>query len=275
MNTQYFLLDKGWLCVDGHIGTDADIVNAARMSYGNGTRTTREDANLISYLLEHEHGTPFEIPDIRFRIKCPLFVSKQFMRHRIASYNEISARYSKMVNEYYVPNEWRIQAKHNKQSSVASDDAIDNKALSKQYVESCQLAFATYKNMLKQGVAREMARMILPASTYTVFICKLNLRSLLNLVSLRYANNAQYEIRVYAEKMLEIIKEWLPLTYDAFDNHVLKAAKFSRDEMHILRLILSQESAIEYLDGSLAREKPRHFSDGQWQRFIDKLKTTS
>ena len=267
MNKQYNLLDKGWVRIDDYMGTDRAIVEIfARTSYSNGTKTLRDDERLINFLMEHQHGTPFEMPVIKFEVKCPIFVARQWFRHRVASYNEMSARYSEVLNEYYIPKKWRVQSKKNKQSSVDGD--LNHEALAKEYIANCEQTFNTYQQMLKQGVAREQARMILPQSTYTIFYCQMNLRSLLNFLQLRCVKNAQAEIVVYADALLDFVKEWLPLTYDAFDNHVLNTVKFSRDEIETLQQIVELR---ECDDRDILHKRP-NFSDTQWQRFLNKLK---
>ena len=266
------LLDKGFLQVIDLMGDDQAIVDSARVSYAKGTKKTRNNAGLISFLLEHDHMTPFEMVELKVLVKAPIFVARQWFRHRIGSFNEESARYSKVENDYYMPTNWRGQSTTNKQCS--NDDIINSPDIDYNYKEGCDTQFTSYEYAIEQGVSREQARMMLPLSTYTTFVWKVNGRSLMNFIKLRNDKHAQYEIRVYAEALNSVFKEWLPLTYDAFDNHVLNAVKFSRDEMNVLRLMLNKKSVIEYQDGSLVWEKPMQFSDTQWQRFLNKFKPT-
>lgn len=191
-------------------GSDLDIVNAARVSYGKeSTKFEERDMKLLSYLIEHKHTTPFEHNSLTFRIKCPLFVARQWMRHRIASYNEISYRYVEVPEEFYVPNEWRYQDKKNRQGSVGQ---FTDEQLKEQYKESLKVALNMYKTLLEKGVAREMARFSLPVSTYTEFFYTCNLHSLLHFLELRMEKSAQYEIRQYANCIYQVVEKHFPTT---------------------------------------------------------------
>lgn len=191
-------------------GTDLDIVNAARVSYGKtSTQITERDKKLIKYLLEHHHTSPFEHNQLSFRIKAPIFVVRQWMRHRMNSYNEISYRYVEAPIEFYIPQHWRYQDAKNRQCSTG---AFTNEELLKAYKESIDCSVKTYKLLLDQGVAREIARGILPLCTYSEFIFTCNLHSLMNFLTLRLHAGAQHEIRAYAHALLDSALEFFPVT---------------------------------------------------------------
>ena len=191
-------------------GSDLDVVNAARVSYGKTATTVSErDKKLIKYLLEHHHTSPFEHNQLSFRIKAPLFVGRQWMRHRMNSYNEISYRYVKAPLEFYTPNYWRFQDATNRQCSTG---AFDNDDLHKAYKESLEMAVKTYELLLEQGVAREQARGVLPMCMYTEFIFTCNLHSLMNFMKLRLHAGAQQEIQAYAAALLSAAQEHFPIS---------------------------------------------------------------
>lgn len=219
---EFQLLDKGFLRLIDFMGGDIAVVQAARVSFGGGSKGEEADRKLISFLMKNGHETPFEHSVFKFHVKAPIFVTRQWVRHRIASYNEISLRYVEYPeDEFYVPQELRVQAKRDRQASVP--EKLPNEpelieVMKKSYAES----FAAYKKLLDNGVAREIARSILPVGSYTQFYWTVNARSLMNFMKLRTEMHAQYEIRVYAEAILEIFKEKMPWTYDSFAGHVLK-----------------------------------------------------
>ena len=210
------LLDRGFVKLVDFMGSDLRAVNAARVSFGGVSKGEDKDKALIKYLMEHEHLSPFEHCTFQFHIKCPIFVARQWMRHRIASYNEVSARYTQVKDEFYIPTEFRIQDTHNKQGSVASKN-LNNEELLKIYTESIEASYKAYQKLLEAGVAREMARGILPVSQYTQFYWTVNARSLLNFIHLRADDHAQYEIRVYAQAIEKIFKQKLPWSWAAFE----------------------------------------------------------
>lgn len=210
-------------------GSDVDIVNAARVSYGKIVTTiTEKDEKLLQYLLEHDHTSPFEHNQLSFRVKAPIYVSKQWMRHRMNSYNEISYRYVKAPVEFYVPQKWRIQDKNNKQASVGS---FENAQASEQYKKSLELAYQTYDHLIEQGVCREQARGVLPTCTYTQFIFTCNLLSLMHFLKLRTHTGAQWEIRMYAFGMLKLALPHFPSTLKAWQK------KHMIDGLHEYELI--------------------------------------
>jgi thymidylate synthase (FAD) len=207
---------------------DAAIVQAARVSYGPGTKTPSDDRALIRYLMRHKHTTPFEMVEFKFRIRCPIFVARQHMRHRTASINEISARYSVIDNVYYTPSPFRTQSSTNKQGS---EEPMEDWTVMSLYIESCEKAFATYNTMLDRGVSRELARGVLPQSTYTEFYWKINLHNLLHYLKLRMDGHAQKEIQDLAKMIYTRVKELAPLTAEAFEDYVLNSLSLSGPEL--------------------------------------------
>jgi thymidylate synthase (FAD) len=205
----------GFVLFNGHT-LDAQIVRAARVSYGHGTKTVRDDAKLIKYLLKHEHWSPFEMVEFKFHVKAPIFVARQWFRHRTANVNEISGRYSVLPEEVYIPEAFRKQDEKNKQGSNGTLDEYTNAHAIDAYTEAVAYAFEAYKALLKAGVAREMARMVLPLSTYTEFYWKQDLRNLLHFLRLRMDQHAQWEIQEYARAILSIIEPFLPITINAW-----------------------------------------------------------
>jgi thymidylate synthase (FAD) len=195
------------------VGDDTGIVNSARVSFGKKIESIEDkDRKLLKYLLEHEHGTPFEHNTLTFLIKCPLFVARQWMRHRIASFNEISARYVEIKEEFYIPEKFRKQSTNNRQASIEGND-LENEKANLIYTESLKVAYSKYQELLSLGVAREQARALLPLATYTEYYFTCNLRSLLHFIKLRDHANAQWEIQQYAKAIKEIAKEIFPETF--------------------------------------------------------------
>jgi thymidylate synthase (FAD) len=211
------ILDKGELTLVDSMGSDLSVVRAARISNGAALPEWRgvADEKLIRFLAEHGHMSPFEHATFQFYVKCPIFVAREWQRHRTFSYNERSGRYKEFDTEFYEPATWRAPDPRNKQSSV---DADELQWASKQYHEACQRAFMDYNGMIKMGVAREMARMVLPVSTYTEFIVTGNFRNWMHFLELRNSEEAQYEIRVYADAIASVLKEKMPISYSALVN---------------------------------------------------------
>lgn len=200
-------------------GSDLDVVNAARVSYGKiADKLSERDKKLINYLIEHEHTSPFEHNQLSFRVKCPIYVARQWMRHRINSYNEISYRYVKAKLEFYIPKNWRYQDNNNKQSSIGE---FKDTNLEKMYKESIENIMKNYEILLENGVSREQARGLLPLSTYTEFIYTCNLHSLMHFLKLRLNKNAQNEIRAYATGLLKLATPYFPESLKAFSRKKL------------------------------------------------------
>lgn len=214
-------------------GSDIDIVNAARVSYGKCVDTlTEKDSKLIAFLMNHKHTSPFEHNQLSFRVKAPLFVARQWMRHRMNSYNEISYRYVKAPVEFYIPSKWRNQDKINKQSSAGS---FENEALAHMYTESIKESFKTYEYMLENGVSRELARGILPTCTYTEFIFTCNLNSLMHFLTLRFDPGAQHEIKQYAFGMLGLALPHFPVALGEW-----KKINFPEQELDTMTAIITK-----------------------------------
>ncbi len=250
------VLDHGFVRVIDYMGDDASIVQAARVSYGKGTKKLNQDRNLINYLLSHKHTTPFEMNEIKFHIKLPIFVARQWIRHRTANVNEYSARYSILDNEFYIPKNHDIKPQ-SKQNNQGREGDLDNK-LRKEYVtqirDNSQNNFSLYHNLLnsgekgeviddqKIGIARELARMVLPLNAYTQWYWKIDLHNLMHFLALRFDPHAQYEIRVYAKIMTDILKKWVPLTYEAFIRNKVGSLTLSSDAVNYLQSKLNDKS---------------------------------
>ena len=195
-------------------GSDIDVANGARVSYGKSSKeVTERDKGLINFLMEHDHTSPFEHNQLSFRVKAPLYVARQWMRHRMNSYNEISYRYVKAPLEFYIPAHWRYQHKTNRQASEGAFDHQQGLAAYKQTLESC---VKSYEYLLEQGVCREQARGLLPMCTYTEFIFTCNLHSLMHFLRLRLPEDAQFEIRMYAQGMLRLAEPHFPVSLQAW-----------------------------------------------------------
>jgi thymidylate synthase (FAD) len=238
------VLDKGFVRVVDYMGNDASVCQAARTSYGEGTTTINGDVSLIRYLMRHWHTTPFEMCEVKLHVKLPIFVARQWIRHRTASVNEYSARYSVMKNEFYVPAPENLaaQSKTNKQgrdSVLEGDEAL--RALGIIEGDS-QRSYDHYEQMIEQGgdngqkgLARELARINLPTNIYTEWYWKVNLHNLFHFLRLRADPHAQYEIREYAKAICEIVENWVPHCYSAFVDYRLKSETFSAQEVDLVK----------------------------------------
>lgn len=240
------VLDKGFVRLEAFAGGDQSVIRSARVSYGKSVDPDEErDRKLINYLLEHDHGTPFEQNMFTLHIKAPILVFRQWHRTRIGvSYNELSARYTEMPDEFYVPEKWRTQEsgpKANKQGSVEAD--LQDDALSKVLVKSCEYAYENYKWFISQGVAREMARMILPVNLYSAMYFTCNARSLMAFIRLRSDSHAQYETRQYSHAMAFLFREAMPLTFNAMivemqkDERVVGEGRAKRDYSELYKFL--------------------------------------
>ena len=220
-----------------HENCDAAIVQAARVSYGPGTKTASDDRALIRYLMRHWHTTPFEMVEFKFHIRAPIYVARQWLRHRTASVNEISARYSVVPDDYFLPDELRKQSTARGQGGEEPFGEGSRNLLMKQKT-SCDLAFHTYDELIKKGVARELARSHLPQNTMTEFYWKIDLHNLLHFLQLRIDDHAQKEIRDLANEVYGLIKPLCPLTCEAFEDFRLGSLTFSRLEINLLKDII-------------------------------------
>lgn len=238
------VLDRGFVRLVDYMGGDARIVQTARVSYGEGTKTVREDSALIDYLMRHQHTSPFEHVVFEFHCKLPIFVARQWVRHRMARLNEISGRYSVMSEEFYVPpaDQIRLQAQDNKQGRAPDEVPAELQAKVLEMLRRDQgTAYATYEEMIRDNLARELARINLPLSLYTQWYWQMDLHNLLHFLALRLDPHAQWEIREYAEALSKIVKATCPLAYASFERHVLHGRRFSADEMDALRRVLRGE----------------------------------
>ncbi|HZH98825.1 MAG TPA: FAD-dependent thymidylate synthase [Fimbriimonadaceae bacterium] len=245
------VLDKGFVRLVDYMGGDQRIVQSARVSYGAGTKTFRQDRGLIHYLMRNWHTSPFEQVQLTFHTKMPIFVARQWVRHRTARLNEISGRYSVMKDEFYLPEPGHVcsQSESNKQGR--GDMLPENEAISfiGRFEEEQVDAYATYQSYLEAGVARELARANLPLSLYTEWYWQIDLHNLFHFLHLRLDPHAQYEIRVYAEAMAQCAKAVSPIAYEAFEEHILGSVSFSRAECAALTSMLSREPEDGALDG--------------------------
>lgn len=234
-------LDQGFVRMVDYMGGDARIVQSARVSYGEGTKTVREDKGLINYLMKNDHTSPFEQVVLTFHCKMPIFVARQWVRHRTARLNEISGRYSILKEEFYMPppEQFRLQSSTNRQGradeQVPLEDAL---AIIKGLDKINKNTYKRYKSMLKAGLARELARITLPLSLYTEWYWQIDLHNLFHFIHLRADPHAQYEIRVYAEALATCAHAVAPLAFNAFEEHRMHAKKFSRAECKALAEML-------------------------------------
>ncbi|MCU0316941.1 MAG: FAD-dependent thymidylate synthase [Fimbriimonadaceae bacterium] len=234
------VLDKGFVRLVDYLGGDERIVQSARVSYGSGTKSYRQDRALIHYLMRNEHTSPFEQVVLTFHTKMPIFVARQWVRHRTARLNEISGRYSVMRDEFYVPdpNQMRVQSTDNKQAR--GDEAVEGaeQIIAEMQTDQAHL-YRHYEGMIEKGLAREIARANLPISLYTEWYWQMDFHNLCRFLMLRMDSHAQYEIRVYAEAMAKCARAVAPMAYEAFEEHILGSVRFSRTECEALSALLS------------------------------------
>ncbi|MEJ2288270.1 MAG: FAD-dependent thymidylate synthase [Deinococcales bacterium] len=261
------VLDHGFVRLVDYLGGDARIVQAARVSYGEGTKTVREDRALIDYLLRNRHTSPFEQVILTFHVKMPIFVARQWIRHRTARLNEISGRYSVMRDEFYVPRpfEVRFQSQRNRQGGSEEEVPEDLVGRVIDALRRDQAStYGHYEELLEDGIARELARINLPLSLYTEMYWQIDLNNLFHFLRLRMDWHAQYEIRAYGDAMATMVRAVCPLAYEAFEEHVLGARTFSASELRVLRQALDESALDEALDASGLRKTRR-------REFLDKL----
>jgi thymidylate synthase (FAD) len=258
------VLDHGFVRVIDYMGDDAAICQAARVSYGKGTKSVQNDEGLIRYLMRHWHSTPFEMCEIKLHVKLPVFVARQWIRHRTANVNEYSARYSILDREFYIPARDHLAAQSTVNNQGRGDVLADQEAA--QVLEILKAdstrAYDNYERMIsddgQDGLARELARMNLPANIYTQWYWKIDLHNLLHFLRLRADPHAQYEIRVYADIMCQIVKAWVPATYRAFEDYRLGGANLSGRAVECLRRMLKGEEVTQESSG---------MSAGEWREF--------
>jgi thymidylate synthase (FAD) len=252
------VLDHGFIRVVDYMGDDSAVVQAARVSYGRGTRKALEDEGLIRYLMRHHHSTPFEMCEIKFHVKLPIFVARQWIRHRTANVNEYSARYSILDKDYYIPAPGQLaaQSADNRQGRGEVLDQPTAERVLNLLRADAEQTYGHYEDMLGEdiGLARELARMNLTLNTYTQWYWKTDLHNLFHFLRLRADSHAQYEIRVYAEAMMETVKAWVPLSYGAFCDYRLGAVTFSAKMMTVLKKLLADEPVEQAGSGLSKRE---------------------
>ncbi|MFA5582068.1 MAG: FAD-dependent thymidylate synthase [Paracoccaceae bacterium] len=262
--TAYPVLDHGFVRTIDYMGDDAAIVQAARVSYGRGTKSVQNDEGLIRYLMRHWHSTPFEMCEIKLHVKLPVFVARQWIRHRTANVNEYSARYSILDREFYIPAPEHLAAQsavNNQGRGVALDG--DEAARVLEFLKAdANRAYDHYEEMIsqdgQQGLARELARMNLPANIYTQWYWKVDLHNLFHFLRLRADTHAQYEIRVYADAICRIVADWVPLAYGAFEDYRLGGASLSGRALASIRRMIRGEEVTQENSG---------MSKGEWREF--------
>jgi thymidylate synthase (FAD) len=245
LNKKYKILNDGFVRLIDYSGGDQAIIQAARVSYGKGTKKVSEDKGLIRYLMRHHHSTPFEMVELKFHVRVPMDCWRQWIRHRTANVNEYSTRYSIAIDEAQEtnPKDWRLQSKSNKQGSSGFIPYNDGLKLSNEELEIQQKARKIYENRIKMGVAREQARKDLPLSTYTEAYWKIDLHNLFHFLGLRMDSHAQKEIRLYATNIGErIVSKVSPIAYQAFKDYRLNSIAFSDLDKKALRLILAKNN---------------------------------
>lgn len=276
VNVYHPVLDHGFVAVKDYMGDDLSVLQMARMSYGKGTKGTSDDRALLRYLMRHLHTSPFEGCVIKLHVKLPIFVMRQWVRHRTASLNEYSARYSILPDEFYLPRpeDLAVQSADNKQGRGQTLTLEQSAEVLRVLKDEALRNFGTYHQLLnadedgrvidedRAGVARELARIGLPLSTYTQMYWQTNLHNLMHFLRLRADVHAQYEIRVYAEKILELMADWVPVTTEAFRDYQLDAQRFSRMEVALLRDVLAGKATVADADRyGLTRREAREFAE--------------
>jgi thymidylate synthase (FAD) len=262
------VLDHGFVRIVDYMGDDHAVVQAARISYGRGTKRVSDDRALIRYLMRHSHTTPFEMAEIKLHVKLPIFVARQWIRHRTASVNEYSARYSILDKEFYIPKRENLagQSAANRQGRDIRLQGDEAEAVLNLLRNDANRAYAGYLEMLNEdgkgtpvaqgrhGVARELARINLSLNFYTQWYWKIDLHNFMNFLRLRLDDHAQYEIRAYAEVLLDVLRRWVPLTHDAFLSYRLNAVTLSAEAVNAVRRILAGESVTPKTSGLSRRE---------------------
>ena len=260
------VLDKGFIRIVDYMGNDSSIVQAARVSYGKGTKKKSLDEGLIRYLLRHKHTTPFEMCEIKLHVKLPIFIARQWIRHRTANVNEYSARYSILDKEFYIPDPRNLaaQSKINNQGRGEILEAEDAQRVLEILKNDSDRSYTNYENLLssdgKPGLARELARMNLPTNIYTQWYWKTDLHNLFNFLRLRADKHAQYEIRVYAEIISEIVEKWVPKAFKAFLDYQMNSMHLSRQAIDCLK---------RKLQGEKVSFEKSDMSKREWNEFLE------
>lgn len=259
------VLDHGFVRVIDYMGDDAAICQAARVSYGKGTKSVQNDAGLIRYLMRHWHSTPFEMCEIKLHVKLPVFVARQWIRHRTANVNEYSARYSILDREFYIPEPDALAAQSvvNNQGRGETLEGAEAARVLEILKADSNRAYDHYEQMIsdegQSGLARELARMNLPANIYTQWYWKVDLHNLFHFLRLRADAHAQYEIRVYADAICEMVKDWVPAAYGAFEDYRMGGATLSATALACIQRMLKGEEVTQENSG---------MSKGEWREFM-------
>ena len=266
------VLDKGFIRVVDYMGNDSSIVQAARVSYGKGTKKKSLDKGLIRYLLRHKHTTPFEMCEIKLHVKLPIFIARQWIRHRTANINEYSARYSILEDEFYIPRKINLakQSISNKQGrGKVIDDELAKKII-QILKEDSKRNYNNYLWMLnekeyeeydntRESLSRELARINLTLNTYTQWYWKVDLHNFMHFLSLRADSHSQFEIRAYADILLELLKKWVPITYDAFCSYKLNSADLSAEALEVIK---------KFIKGKKVKRENTSLSQREWDELI-------
>ena len=273
LDKEFPVLDKGFVRLVDYLGGDERVVQSARVSYGKGTKTYREDAALIDYLLRNSHTSPFEQVILTFHVKLPIFVARQWVRHRTARLNEISGRYSVLKDDFYIPapEDLALQSTDNKQGR--SDEILDPalaERICTEFSEGQKASYTAYNSLVQEGLARELARINLPLSLYTEWYWQIDLHNLLHFLELRLDGHAQKEIRLYARVLLEIAGKVAPRCCQSFERHILTGVRFSGEELAELRKRLGVRPG----DQPGESENSPGLSGKALDRFEEKLKNT-
>ena len=267
--TAHPVLDHGFVRVIDYMGNDAAITQAARVSYGKGTKAVTNDEGLIRYLMRHWHSTPFEMCEVKLHVKLPVFVARQWIRHRTANVNEYSARYSILDREFYIPapEDLAAQSVVNNQGRGEALTGDEAQHVLDTLRDDANRCYDHYEDMIsdegKQGLARELARMNLPANIYTQWYWKVDLHNLFHFLRLRADAHAQYEIRVYAEEICKIVADWVPLAFSAFEDYRMGGASLSEKGLDCVRRMVKGEDVTQETSG---------MSKGEWREFEGVLK---
>ena len=266
--TAYPVLDHGFVRVIDYMGDDAAICQAARVSYGKGTKSVQNDEGLIRYLMRHWHSTPFEMCEIKLHVKLPVFVARQWIRHRTANVNEYSARYSILDREFYIPEPDALAAQSvvNNQGRGEALSGAEAERVLRYLRDDASRCYDHYEEMIssddQQGLARELARMNLPANIYTQWYWKVDLHNLLHFLRLRADAHAQYEIRVYADEICKIVADWVPFAFSAFEDYRMGGATLSSKALDCVRRLIKGEDVTQASSG---------MSAGEWREFRNVL----
>lgn len=272
MKVLYKVLDHGFVQYRSHMGDDHEIAMDARTSYDRRDNKGKNDRGLLRRLMRDRHTSPFEMAEVKFLIKMPIFVARQWVRHRTANMNEVSARYTQLPSEMYLPDEFKCQDKKNKQGSAEPHHDSDGLIMDL----GCDFndAYDKYDGMLKDDVSREQARIALPLAVYTKFVWKMDLHNLFHMMNLRMDSHAQYECRVYADAIAAIVEQLFPLSYEAFDDYILNGYLCSRFEVDLIKYMLTRNGS--FVSSMASDLKTKYVGGGamtenEWDQFTGKF----